>query len=135
MLLLLKLTLAAILMLPIAVLTLAFFQTLGDTLTPLVPVIISVGTPFIVKWATDLVIWIFPKLTGWGVVLLVVPVLGAVVTLVTNALTTAGPAWYLQLLLGVLSVFINEVYKQIKQGGTPTAAGAAATAAAVTKKP
>jgi len=110
---------------------LTLLQSVGDTLAPLVPLIISVATPFVVKYTTDLVVWLFPKLYGWGVVIIVVPILGGAVTAVTNLLTSAGPSWYVQLGLGLLAVFVNEVYKQIKQGKAPVTANVVKTIALI----
>jgi len=87
-------------------------------LTSLVPLIISIATPFVVQIVTSIVVKYLPIFSGWGVVALVVPIVGGAVTLVTNWLTTAGPTWYIQLALGLLAVFLNELYKEVKAGNT-----------------
>ena len=87
-----------------------------DIWTTLVPLIISIATPFLVKCATDLVTKILPTLSGWGIVAIVVPIISGLATVITTQITNAGPVWYLQLFLGFAAVFVNELVKQFKQG-------------------
>jgi len=85
-------------------------------LTSLVPLIISIATPFVVQLVTSLVVKYLPFFSGLGIVAIVVPIVGALVTWVTNLATTAGPVWYVQIGVGLLAVFLNELYKEIKAG-------------------
>ena len=78
----------------------------------LVPIVIGFVTPFIVTWVTGLVVKWLPTFTGLGIVALVVPIVGGVVTGITQFLTTAAPAWYWQLGLSLVAVFLKEVMKQ-----------------------
>jgi hypothetical protein len=89
-------------------------------MTPeVITAIIAILTPFVVFGVTKLVTIYLPKLQGWGIVAIVVPIVGFLVTLVSNLITNAAPLWYIQLALGLLAVFINELYKQLKQALTP----------------
>ncbi len=87
-----------------------------DIWATLVPIIIGAATPFIVQGVTWVVVKYMPQITGWGVVGILVPIVAGAVTLVTNWITTTGPLWYAQLGLGLVAVFVNELYKQIKSG-------------------
>lgn len=74
--------------------------------------LITLLTPFVVWGATWVVTKIFPTISGWGIVLLVVPVLGALVTWI-GTLITPESLWYVNLLFSLLAVFINEVKVQL----------------------
>ena len=75
--------------------------------------IILLVTPIIVWVVTWMVKNLFSKLPGWAVVGIVVPVISLALALITNVLTIGDNFW-LQLVVGVIAVFINEVKKQIK---------------------
>ena len=88
-------------------------------MTPdMVQAIIGILSPLVVWGVTQIIKAILPSIQGWGIVAVVVPVVGLLVTLVTNLVTNAGPHWYFQLALSLLAVFVQEFYKQIKQAAT-----------------
>ena len=75
--------------------------------------IILLVTPVIVWVVTWMVKNLFSKLPGWAVVGIVVPVISLALALITNVMAIGDNFW-LQLVVGVIAVFINEVKKQIK---------------------
>ena len=75
--------------------------------------IILLVTPVIVWVVTWMVKNLFSKLPGWAVVGIVVPLISLALALITNAIAIGDNFW-LQLAVGVIAVFINEVKKQIK---------------------
>ena len=75
--------------------------------------IILLVTPVIVWVVTWMVKNLFSKLPGWAVVGIVVPLISLALALITNAIAI-GENFWLQLAVGVIAVFINEVKKQIK---------------------
>ena len=76
--------------------------------------IILLLTPVMVWVATQLVKYILSAVPGWVVVGLIVPALSIIITLVLNyAIALTGNFW-VQVGIGLLAVFINEVYKQLK---------------------
>ena len=86
-------------------------------------------TPIIVWLASGAVNWLKAHLTGeeggfGGLVFtaILVPALSIVATLVMNELVKTDISFILQIVLGTVGVFINEVIKQIKQSkdGTQT---------------
>jgi hypothetical protein len=87
------------------------FQIPSIDWATLLPWIIGLATPFVVKLATDLAIKTLPTLTAWKILVFVVPVLGGIATGISNILTTMTPAWYLQLALALLAVLVNELQK------------------------
>ena len=86
-------------------------------MTPeMIQTLIGLLTPLVVYGVTEIVKITLPAIKGWGIVAIVVPALGFAATLVTNLVTTAGPAWYVQFGLSLLAVFVNEMLRQVKQG-------------------
>ena len=75
--------------------------------------IVLLVTPVVVWIATWIVKNLFLRLPGWAVVGIVVPVISLALALITNVMAIGDNFW-LQLVVGVIAVFINEVGKQIK---------------------
>jgi len=75
--------------------------------------IILLITPVIVWVVTWMVKNLFSKLPGWAVVGIVVPLISLALALITNAISIGDNFW-LQLAVGVIAVFINEIKKQIQ---------------------
>jgi hypothetical protein len=72
-------------------------------------------TPLIVFAATWLVKKIGPNITGATTVAIIVPVLTAIVSFISYELNLSVGNVMLQIVLGLLSVFVNEFIKQVKQ--------------------
>lgn len=83
-------------------------------MTPeLLTAILSVGTIIIVWFVTNVIKpYITGKWSGAIIVGIVVPVLSFIVVVVTGWVT--GEANWLQLGIGLLAVFVNELLKQLK---------------------
>jgi hypothetical protein len=84
--------------------------------------LIQILTPLVVFGVVELVKWILPKVPGWALVAVIVPLLSAAVTLITQAFTGAE-GFLAQFAWGFLAVFVNELVRQLKQlvsagGGT-----------------
>ena len=75
--------------------------------------IILLLTPVIVWIVTWMVKNLFSKLPGWAVVGIVVPLISLALALITNAISIGDNFW-LQLAIGVIAVFINEIKKQVQ---------------------
>jgi hypothetical protein len=84
-----------------------------------VELILAILTPLIVFGVTQLVKLLMPKLTGAGIVGFVVPLLSLIQSWVATAIKPDMSYWML-VLLGLLAVFVNELYKQFKQAVTPS---------------
>ena len=81
----------------------------------IVPVeIITLFAPLVIFAATELVKWLLPKLPGWTIVSLIVPLLSITAAWLAG-LIVPGLAFWPQVIFGLLAVFINELIKQLKQ--------------------
>jgi len=81
----------------------------------IVPIeIITLFAPLVIFAATELVKWLLPKLPGWAVVSLIVPVLSLIAAWIAQSIVP-GLAFWPQVIFGLLAVFINELIKQLKQ--------------------
>jgi len=78
--------------------------------------LIAVLTPVVVYAAVQLFKLVLPKIPGWALLSIVVPALSALIAWITQLLTAGGLGFWLQLVLGLLAVFVNELIKQIQQG-------------------
>lgn len=74
--------------------------------------IVLLLTPLVVWLATWLVKQVLSSLPGWVLVGLIVPLISIIVALISNAISIADNFW-IQVAIGVLAVFINEVKKQL----------------------
>ena len=76
--------------------------------------IILLLAPIVVYAVTFVVKWALPKIPGWAIVSVVVPVLSAIAAWVATMVNTELSFW-LQVGLGLISVFVNELIKQFQQ--------------------
>jgi len=89
---------------------LVVLQVLPTELIALLAPVVVFGVTYLVKWA-------IPKLPGWTVVSIVVPLLSVIVAWVAQLLVP-GLSFLLQVVLGLLAVFINELIRQLQQGNS-----------------
>jgi len=76
--------------------------------------IILLLAPIVVYAVTFVVRWALPKIPGWAIVSVVVPVLSAIVAWVATMINPEA-SFLLQVILGLLAVFVNELIKQFQQ--------------------
>jgi hypothetical protein len=76
--------------------------------------IILAFTPLVVFFATQAVKWALGKVSGWVVVTIIVPALSLIVAWVSG-LVIGELNLFPQVGVGLLAVFINELYRQLKQ--------------------
>jgi len=76
--------------------------------------IILLLAPIVVYAVTFVVKWALPKIPGWAIVSVVVPVLSAIAAWVATMVNPELSFW-LQVGLGLISVFVNELIKQFQQ--------------------
>lgn len=72
-------------------------------------------TPIIVWIATQIVKAVKPKLSGWVLTGIVVPALSIAVTIAAQ-FVGVGSTFLVQVLIGLLAVFLQELFKQFSQG-------------------
>ena len=77
--------------------------------------IITLLAPLVVYGVTELVKFILPKLPGWAILTGVVPLLSVVAAFIAT-LIIPGLGFAVQVVLGLLSVFVAEAIRQFKQG-------------------
>ena len=77
--------------------------------------VIALFTPLVVMLATELVKKMVPLVAGWVIVLLIVPLLSIAVTLFSNLITDPELNFWAQAGFGLLAVFVNQAYKQLKE--------------------
>jgi hypothetical protein len=65
--------------------------------------------------ATEFVKKMMPLVAGWVVVLLIVPLLSIAITWLSEFMIDPGLNFWAQAGFGLLAVFINEAYKQLKE--------------------
>lgn len=76
--------------------------------------LVTLFTPFVVFGVTYVVKKIIPSIAGWIIVMLVVPLLSLLITWVSGLLANTGLTFWEQFGYGLLAVFINELFKQLK---------------------
>lgn len=74
--------------------------------------IIMAITPFLVFAVTELVKFLAPKLPGWAIVSVIVPLISAVLSWV-GTLISPEATWLVNLFVGLLSTFLFELKKQL----------------------
>jgi hypothetical protein len=79
--------------------------------------LVSLLSPLVVFAATELVKKVSPKISGWILVMLIVPLLSVAVAWVTEILLVPGLSFWAQFGYGLLAVFVNELFKQLKIKG------------------
>ena len=77
--------------------------------------VIAILTPLAVLLATELVKKMIPLVAGWVIVILIVPFLSIAVTLLSNLIVEPGLNFWAQAGSGLLAVFIDQAYKQLKE--------------------
>ncbi|MBK8609088.1 MAG: hypothetical protein IPL84_03875 [Chitinophagaceae bacterium] len=77
--------------------------------------IILMLTPVIVWAATQLVKLVKPKISGWVLTGLVVPLLSIAITIIAQYVGVGGD-FIVQVVVGLLAVFLQELFKQFNQG-------------------
>jgi hypothetical protein len=77
--------------------------------------IIVLFTPLTVMLATGLIKKMVPLVAGWVVVLLIVPLMSITITYLSNLILNPGLNFWAQAALGLLAVFVNQAYKQLKE--------------------
>ena len=77
--------------------------------------IITLLTPLILFGCTALVKWLYPKMPGWLILSVVVPVLSVLAALIVT-LIIPGLGFFIHVALGLLSVFVAELIRQFQQG-------------------
>lgn len=80
--------------------------------------IILILTPLIVFLVTELVKYLLPKVSGWIVISIFVPIVSLVAAWVSS-MVISGDNFWAQAGIGLLAVFVNELIRQLKQIGTP----------------
>ncbi len=76
--------------------------------------LVTLFTPLIVFGVTYVVKKIVPSIAGWIIIMLVVPLLSLLITWVSGLLANTGLTFWEQFGYGLLAVFINELFKQLK---------------------
>jgi len=77
--------------------------------------IILILTPIAVYIATAIAKYILPRVPGWVIVSIIVPAISFVFAGLTSLLGMIGGFW-IQVVTGLLAVFVNELIKQLRQG-------------------
>ena len=73
--------------------------------------LIVILTPLVVWGATELLKYALPKISGWIIVTLVVPILSLIAAYIAPLLGATD--FWLQFGVGLLAVFVNELKKQL----------------------
>lgn len=93
--------------------------SVAESLTPSANDVVLALTPLIVYLVTWLVRSVFTKLPGWVIITIIVPVVSVLTSWVTHLIVIdVYYGFFMQVLLGLLAVFLNELIKQLKQGNT-----------------
>ncbi len=77
--------------------------------------IINLLAPVVVWVAVKAFKWLLPKVPGWTILSIVVPALSAVAAWIVSLISPES-SFLLQVILGLLSVFIAEIIRQFQQG-------------------
>ncbi|GJQ43999.1 MAG: hypothetical protein JETCAE03_34970 [Ignavibacteriaceae bacterium] len=75
--------------------------------------VIALLAPIVVFAATQFVKWVLPKLDGWIIVTIIVPLLSVIAAWLAQLIVPV--AFWPQVLLGLLAVFVAELIKQLGQ--------------------
>lgn len=73
--------------------------------------LIVILTPLVVWGATELLKYALPKISGWIIVTLVVPILSLIAAYIAPLLGASD--FWVQFGVGLLAVFVNELKKQL----------------------
>jgi hypothetical protein len=76
--------------------------------------IVVLFAPLVIFAAAELVKWLLPKLPGWSIVSLIVPLLSLISAWLITAVVPGSTFWP-TVLFGLLAVFVNELIRQLKQ--------------------
>lgn len=76
--------------------------------------LVTLFTPLVVYGVTWIVRKFAPGLPGWVVVMLIVPLLSLAVVALTGLLGQTSLTFWQQFAYGLLAVFVNELYVQLK---------------------
>lgn len=76
--------------------------------------LVTLFTPLVVYLVTWALRKVAPKLPGWVIVMLIVPLLSLAVAALTGFLGQTTLTFWQQFAYGLLAVFVNELYKQLK---------------------
>ena len=76
--------------------------------------IVLILTPLVVFGVTEFLKFILPKLSGWIIVSILVPLVSLAAAWVTS-LTGVGGDFWAQTGVGLLAVFVNELIRQLRQ--------------------
>jgi len=79
---------------------------------------VAILTPLVVYFVTWLIRKFVPDVTGWFIVMFIVPLLSLGLTWVTGLLGNPELTFWGQFAYGLLAVFVNELYKQLKPAST-----------------
>jgi len=77
--------------------------------------IINLLAPLVVWAAVQAFKWALPKVPGWAILSVVVPVLSALAAWIATLIAPES-SFVLQVVLGLLSVFVAELVRQFGQG-------------------
>ena len=77
--------------------------------------IINLLAPVIVWVAVQAFKWLLPKVPGWAILSIAVPALSALAAWLVSFISPES-SFLLQVVLGLLSVFIAEIIRQFQQG-------------------
>ena len=80
--------------------------------------LVTLFTPVIVYGVTYLVKKFLPNISGWIIVMLVVPLLSLAVAWLTTLLASSELTFWEQFGYGLLAVFINELFAQLKSSSS-----------------
>lgn len=72
--------------------------------------------PLLVIGVTQLVRKFSPQISGWVITLVIVPATAAILAYIATLFIGGSMSWLETFLLGLLSVFLVELRKQLKQG-------------------
>ena len=76
--------------------------------------LVALITPLVVYGVTELVKKFLGSVSGWVIVMLIVPLLSIGVTWLSGLLLNTGMSFWEQAGFGLLAVFVNELLKQLK---------------------
>ncbi len=80
--------------------------------------IITLLTPLVVFGVTELVKFMLPKVQGWMILLLIVPLLSLLLAWLSDLLIAPDLGFWPQFIYGLLAVFVKELFKQLKPAQT-----------------
>lgn len=77
--------------------------------------VINLLAPIVVWSAVQLFKWALPKVPGWAILSVVVPLLSAIAAWIAT-IVAPETSFLLQVLLGLIATFIAELIRQFQQG-------------------